>query len=251
MKNLEPKKIKGTGIQLLLAIMIAMHLLFVLIPFSDKSYATTDYPLYDLLDTYFMMAMIFNPIFLAGMVKKVIEIEEQHHMWALLLSFGQSVQRILLNKWKTLAYKLLLVHVCEWGVMLVLASSSTHFEINPDLLMRCGIYFLTSLFINLFFVAFFILIEMKVKKEYFSTFFSIICSMSGIICMLTSKTLSYINPFAWYVTLLNISFVKEGDTFKRLLNDLQIMTFFISLLSLLLLIQVIKNFKNSPSQKEY
>ncbi|MGX7106501.1 hypothetical protein ACWOBE_01750 [Hutsoniella sourekii] len=251
MKNLEPQKIKGIGIQLLLVITIAMHLLFILLHIHDKSFANTEYPLYEILDTYFLVAMIFNPILLAAMVKKVIEIEEKNHMWTLLLSFGQSVPHLLLNKWKTLAYKLLLVHLCEWGVMLVLASSLTHFEINPDLLMRCGIYFLTSLFINLFIVAFFILIEMKVKKEYFSTFFSIICSMSGIICMLTSKTLSYINPFAWYVTLLNISFVKEGDTFKRLLNDLQSRTFFISVLSLLFFILMIKNFKNSPSQKEY
>ncbi|EGS31697.1 hypothetical protein HMPREF9130_0648 [Peptoniphilus sp. oral taxon 375 str. F0436] len=100
------------------------------------------------------------------------------------------------------------------------------------LALRFGLVNLSALMVNLFFLGFFMIVEMKAKKVYTLSFLSIIGGLTGIISMLTSKILTYINPFAWMASLMNLSYVKEGDRFVQVLNPLNFYTLIIALVLL-------------------
>ena len=142
---------------------------------------------------------------------------------------GGKVTSILLDKFKNLAFKLTLLQVIEAIIFFLLARRSPYFSMTSQMLVRCFVVNLSALAINLFFLGFFMVIEMKTKNVYTLSFLSIIGGLTGVISMLTSKILTYINPFAWMASLLNISYVKEGGQFVQVLNPLNFYTLMIAL----------------------
>ena len=68
--------------------------------------------------------------------------------------------------------------------------------------------------------------------------------------MLTSEILSFINPFAWMASLLNISYVKEGDKFVQVLNPINFYTLIIALIFLIASIYYIKTMKSYNLYKD-
>ena len=241
MKNLEIKKNKGLKLNFTILILFAIHLFSILIAFKTKDFQVNKYPLARILDSYLAISLFFNPIALSSLVKKVIEIEEKNNMWQMQISLGIKVQKILLNKIKTLSLKILLIQIIEWLIIIFLASKNINFELDVEIIKRIIIYFLTTLSINISMLLIFIIIEIKSKKIYFSLFFSIVGAMSGIITMLTSKVLSQINPFGLFATILNVNYVKEGDIFRQTLNNINYLSLLISLFYIFLaLIYILK-----------
>lgn len=244
MKNLEIKKNKGLKLNFTILILFAIHLFSIIIAFKTKDFQVNKYPLARILDSYLAISLFFNPIALSSLVKKVIEIEEKNNMWQMQISLGLRVQKILLNKIKTLSLKILLIQIIEWSLIIFLSSKSKNFNLEIDLIKRIVIYFLTTLSINISMLLIFTIIEIKSKKIYFSLFFSIVGAMSGIITMLTSKVLSQINPFGLFASILNINYVKEGQVYRQTLNNINYLTLFISLFYIFLaLIYILKNNK--------
>lgn len=244
MKNLEIKKNKGLKLNFTILILFAIHLFSILIAFKTKDFQVNKYPLARILDSYLAFSLFFNPIALSSLVKKVIEIEEKNNMWQMQISLGLKVQKILLNKIKTLSLKILLIQIIEWSLIIFLSSKSKNFNLEIDLTKRIVIYFLTTFSINISMLLIFTIIEIRSKKIYFSLFFSIVGAMSGIITMLTSKVLSQINPFGLFATILNINYVKDGEVFSETLNNINYLTLLISLFYIFLaLIYILKNNK--------
>lgn len=244
MKNLEIKKNKGLKLNFTILILFAIHLFSILIAFKTKDFQVNKYPLARILDSYLAISLFFNPIALSSLVKKVIEIEEKNNMWQIQISLGLKVQKILLNKIKTLSLKILLIQIIEWSLIIFLSSKSKNFNLEIDLIKRIVIYFLTTFSINISMLLIFTIIEIRSKKIYFSLFFSIVGAMSGIITMLTSKVLSQINPFGLFATILNINYVKDGEVFSETLNNINYLTLLISLFYIFLaLIYILKNNK--------
>ncbi len=244
MKNLEIKKNKGLKLNFTILILFSIHLFSILIAFKTKDFQVNKYPLARILDSYLAISLFFNPIALSSLVKKVIEIEEKNNMWQMQISLGLRVQKILLNKIKTLSLKILLIQIIEWSLIIFLSSKSKNFNLEIDLIKRIVIYFLTTLSINISMLLIFTIIEIKSKKIYFSLFFSIVGAMSGIITMLTSKVLSQINPFGLFATILNINYVKDGEVFRQTINNINYLTLLISLFYIFLaLIYILKNNK--------
>lgn len=230
MKNLEIKKNKGLKLNFTILILFSIHLFSILIAFKTKDFQVNKYPLARILDSYLAISLFFNPLALSSLVKKVIEIEEKNNMWQMQISLGLKVQKILLNKIKTLSLKILLIQIIEWSLIIFLSSKSKNFNLDIDLIKRIVIYFLTTFSINISMLLIFTIIEIKSKKIYFSLFFSIVGAMSGIITMLTSKVLSQINPFGLFATILNINYVKDGEVFRQTMNNINYLTLFISLI---------------------
>ena len=250
MKNLEIKKNKGLKLNLTILILFAIHLFSILIAFKTKDFQVNKYPLARILDSYLAISLFFNPLALSSLVKKVIEIEEKNNMWQMQISLGLRVQKILLNKIKTLSLKILLIQIIEWSLIIFLSSNSKNFNLEIDLIKRIVIYFLTTLSINISMLLIFTIIEIKSKKIYFSLFFSIVGAMSGIITMLTSKVLSQINPFVLFATILNINYVKDGEVFRQTINNINYLTLLISLFYIFLaLFYILKNNKFSLSKE--
>lgn len=244
MKNLEIKKNKGLKLNFTILILFAIHLFSILIAFKTKDFKTNEYPLGKILDSYIAISLFFNPLALSSLVKKVIEIEEKNNMWQMQISLGLKVQKILLNKIKTLSLKILLIQIIEWSLIIFLSSKNINFELDVEIIKRIIIYFLTTLSINISMILIFTIIEIKSKKIYFSLFFSIVGAMSGIITMLTSKVLSQINPFGLFANILNINYVKEGQVYRQTLNNINYLTLLISLFYIFLaLIYILKNNK--------
>ncbi|WP_019124376.1 ABC transporter permease [Peptoniphilus grossensis] len=244
MKNLEIKKNKGLKLNFTILILFSIHLFSILIAFKTTDFQVNKYPLARILDSYLAISLFFNPLALSSLVKKVIEIEEKNNMWQMQISLGLRVQKILLNKIKTLSLKILLIQILEWLLIIFLSSKSKNFNLDIDLIKRIVIYFLTTLSINISMLLIFTIIEIKSKKIYFSLFFSIVGAMSGIITMLTSKVLSQINPFGLFATILNINYVKDGEIFRQTMNNINYLTLLISLFYIFLaLIYILKNNK--------
>lgn len=244
MKNLEIKKNKGLKLNFTILILFAIHLFSILIAFKTKDFQVNKYPLARILDSYLAISLFFNPLALSSLVKKVIEIEEKNNMWQMQISLGLRVQKILLNKIKTLSLKILLIQIIEWLIIIFLASKNINFELDVEIIKRIIIYFLTTFSINISMILIFTIIEIKSKKIYFSLFFSIVGAMSGIITMLTSKVLSQINPFGLFATILNINYVKDGEIFRQTMNNINYLTLLISLFYIFLaLIYILKNNK--------
>lgn len=250
MKNLERKKYKRLGINFLIITVFIAQILMVVGAGLSKSFSESKYPLAYILDTYLFISLLINPILISSLVKKVIEIEEKNNMWQIQIILGEKVNSILLNKFKNLSFKLILLQIIEAIVFLKLAMNSDHFSINGQMILRFGLVNLSALIINLFFLGLFMIIEMKTKKVYTLSFISIIGGLTGIITMLTSKILAYINPFAWMASLLNISYVNEGNKFVQVLNPINFYTVIIALIFLILSIIYLKSMKSYKLWKD-
>ena len=118
------------------------------------------------------------------------------------------------------------------------------------MILRFLIVNLSALIINLFFLGFFMIIEMKTKKVYTLSFISIVGGLTGVITMLTSEIFSLVNPFAWMASLLNISYVKEGDKFIQVLNPINFYTLIIALIFLVASLFYLKTMKSYNLYKD-
>ena len=244
MKNLERKKYKRLGINFLIIVVFIAQMLMVAGVSHSKSFAEGAYPLAYILDTYLFISLLINPILISSIVKKVIEIEEKNNMWKIQIMLGEKVNHILINKFKNLSLKLILLQALEALFFILLARKSVNFNMNSEMLLRFLLVNLSALIINLFFLGFFMIVEMKSKKVYTLSFISIIGGLTGIITMLTSKALSFINPFAWMASLLNVSYVIENQNFVQVLNPINFYTIIIAFAFLVLMIIYIKTMKS-------
>lgn len=244
MKNLERKKYKRLGINFLIIVVFIAQMLMVAGVSHSKSFAEVAYPLAYILDTYLFYSLLINPILISSLVKKVIEIEEKNNMWKIQIMLGEKVNHILINKFKNLSLKLILLQALEALFFILLARKSVNFNMNSEMLLRFLLVNLSALIINLFFLGFFMIVEMKSKKVYTLSFISIIGGLTGIITMLTSKVLSFINPFAWMASLLNVSYVIENQNFVQVLNPINFYTIIIAFAFLVLMIIYIKTMKS-------
>ena len=244
MKNLERKKFKRLGINFLIIVVFIGQMLMVAGVSHSKSFAEVAYPLAYILDTYLFYSLLINPILISSLVKKVIEIEEKNNMWKIQIMLGEKVNHILINKFKNLSLKLILLQALEALFFILLARKSVNFNMNSEMLLRFLLVNLSALIINLFFLGFFMIVEMKSKKVYTLSFISIIGGLTGIITMLTSKVLSFINPFAWMASLLNVSYVIENQNFVQVLNPINFYTIIIAFAFLVLMIIYIKTMKS-------
>ncbi len=250
MKNLERKKYKRLGINFLIIIVFFAQMLMVAGVSFSKSFSNSKYPLSYILDTYLFISLLINPILISSLVKKVIEIEEKNKMWQMQIILGEKINSILLDKFKNLSLKLTLLQIIEATFFLVMAERSINFNVNSKIILRFGVINISALIINLFFLGLFMIIEMKTKKVYTLSFISIVGGLTGIITMLTSKVLSYINPFAWMSSLLSISYVKDGNEFVQVLNPINFYTLIIAITLLILSIIYLKAMKSYNLWKE-
>lgn len=250
MKNLERKKFKRLGINFLILIVFISQMLIVTGQSFSKSFLESKVPLSYIMDTYLFISLLINPILISSLVKKVLEIEEKNKMWQMQIILGEKVNYILLDKFKNLSLKLFLLQIIEAISFIFLAMKSKNFIINNEMILRFLVVNLSSLIINLFFLGFFMIIEMKAKKVYTLSFISIVGGLTGVITMLTSEIFSLVNPFAWMASLLNISYVKEGDKFIQVLNPINFYTLIIALIFLVASIFYIKKMKSYNLYKD-
>ena len=171
-------------------------------------------------------------------------------MWQMQLILGRKVSSILFDKFKNLSLKLVLLQIVEAGVFLLLVKKSPHFSMSDDMVLRFALVNLSAILINLFFLGLFMIIEMKTKRVYTLSFISIIGGLTGIITMLTSNTLTYINPFAFMASLLNISYVSDGGKFIQVLNPINFYTPIIALTLLIVCLGYLKAMKTYNLYKD-
>ena len=146
MANLERKKYKRLGINFLMLIVFLGQMLIVLGASFNKSFPQSSYPLAYILDTYLFISLLINPILISSLVKKVIEIEEKNKMWQMQIILGERVNSILLDKFKNLSFRLLLLQIIEALVFLALARRSDYFHMTGGLALRFGLVNLCLLY---------------------------------------------------------------------------------------------------------
>ncbi len=241
MKNLERKKYKRLKINLLILIVFLIQTLMVVGFSNSKSFAASKYPLSYIMDTYLFISLLMNPILVSSLAKKVIEIEEKNKMWQMQIMLGGRVNTILINKFKILSIKLVFLQLIEAIVFILAARKGVNFSLGKEVLIRFLVFNLSVIVINLFFLAIFMILEMKVKKVYALSFISIVGGLTGVITMLTSQVLAYINPFAWMASLLNISYVNDGGRFIQILNPINPYTLIIAFTLLILSLVYLKS----------
>lgn len=251
MKNIESLKFKHLKINILFLLMFFAHVFIILFMGFDKSFINDKLPVYSLVDGYLIFSIVFNPIILSSIIKRTIEIEDKNNMWQIQLILGENINKILINKIKLISKKLIFTLILEFILILLIACRSINFNLNFELVTRFLIIFFSVLFINIFTILIFTIIEMKVTSIYFTSFFSIVGALSGIISMLTSKTICFFNPFAWFSTLINISYIRKNDKFINILNPQQYLTLIITFILLTIGITYIKKMRKFNLKKEF
>ena len=240
MINTESKKYKGLGLYALLILMLCVHVPVLGVIGFTNSFAEEIYPLFSLLDAYFLFQLIFNPVLLSSLVKKVVEIEEKNNMFQLQEMLGVEPSTLLFRKWSWLSLRLFILQLIEWALILHMAARSDHFHFSQVASTRVAVVFCSQWLIASAFVALFLILDTRSKSPYFTLFFSMGGALFGILSMLTSRVLTFINPFAWNSSLLSISFVKGSEGFTRVINPVPWLSLAVSLAGLLICLFMIK-----------
>ena len=236
----ESKKYKSLGLYALLFLMLCVHVPFLGILAFAHSFEKEIHPLFTLLDAYYMFQLIFNPVLLSSLVKKVVEIEEKNNMFQLQEMLGVEPSTLLLRKWSWLSLRLIILQLIEWALILLMAARSDHFNLSQVASAHVTVVFLSQWLIASAFVALFLILDTRSKSPYFTLFFSMAGALSGILSMLTSRVLTLINPFAWSSSLLTISYIKESEGFTRVINPVPWLSLAVSLAGLLICLFIIK-----------
>ncbi|MEJ8785689.1 hypothetical protein [Peptoniphilus sp. HCN-40583] len=236
----ESRKYKGLGLYPLLFLMLCVHVPVLGVIGFTKSFTEEAYPLFSLLDAYFLFQLIFNPVLLSSLVKKVVEIEEKNNMFQLQEMLGVEPSTLLLRKWSWLSLRLFILQLIEWALILHMAARSDHFHLSQVASAHVAVAFCSQWLITSTFVALFLLLDTRAKSPYFTLFLSMGGALFGILSMLTSRALTFINPFAWYSSLLSISFVKGSEGFDRVINPVPWPSLAASLTGLLICLFIIK-----------
>lgn len=240
MINTESKKYKGLGLYPLLFLMLCVHVPVLGVVAFEHSFRQDTYPLFSLLDAYLLFQLIFNPVLLSSLVKKVVEIEEKNNMFQLQEMLGVEPSTLLMRKWSWLSLRLFILQLIEWALILHMAARSDHFHLSQVASAHVAVVFFSQWLTTSAFVALFLLLDTRAKSPYFTLFLSMGGALFGILSMLTSRVLTFINPFAWYSSLLSISFVKGSEGFDRILNPTPWSSLVASFTGLLICLFIIK-----------
>lgn len=249
MIHTESRKYKGLRLYALLILMLCVHVPVLGVIGFTNSFAEEIYPLFTLLDAYFLFQLIFNPVLLSSLVKKVVEIEEKNNMFQLQEMLGVEPSTLLFRKWSWLSLRLSFLQLLEWALILLMAARSDYFHLSQVASARVAVVFCSQWLIASAFVALFLILDTRSKSPYFSLFFSMGGALSGILFMLTSRILTLINPFAWNSSLLSISFVKGSEGFTRVINPVPWLSLAVSLAGLLICLFMIKKHTRIRSDK--
>lgn len=249
MINTESKKYKGLGLYALMFLMLCAHVTVLGVVAFNSSFTKDIYPLFSLLDSYFLIQLIINPVLLSSLVKKLVEIEEKNNMFQLQEMLGVEPSTLLFRKWSWLGLRLFLLQLIEWALILHMATRSDHFHLSQVASTHVVVIFCSQWLIASTFVALFLIIDTRSKSPYFTLFFSMGGALSGILSMLTSRTLTFINPFAWSSSLLSISYIKGSEGFARVLNPTPWLSLAVSLAGLLICLIIIKKHTHIRSDK--
>ena len=249
MIHTESRKYKGLRLYALLILMLCVHVPVLGVIGFTNSFAEEIYPLFTLLDAYFLFQLIFNPVLLSSLVKKVVEIEEKNNMFQLQEMLGVEPSTLLFRKWSWLSLRLSFLQLLEWALILLMAARSDHFHLSQVASARVAVVFCSQWLIASAFVALFLILDTRSKSPYFTLFFSMGGALSGILFMLTSRILTLINPFAWYSSLLSISFIKGSEGFDRVINPVPWPSLAASLTGLLICLFMIKKHTRIRSDK--
>ena len=249
MTSMESRKYKGLGLYALLFLMLCVHVPILGVIGFTNSFTEEIYPLFSLLDAYFLFQLIFNPVLLSSLVKKVVEIEEKNNMFQLQEMLGVEPSTLLFRKWSWLSLRLFILQLVEWALILHMAARSNHFHLSQLASARVAVVFCSQWLIASAFVALFLILDTRSKSPYFTLFFSMGGALSGILFMLTSRILTLINPFAWYSSLLSISFIKGSEGFDRVINPVPWPSLAASLTGLLICLFMIKKHTRIRSDK--
>ncbi len=249
MINSESRKYKGLKLYALLFLMLCVHVPVLGVIGFTNSFAEEIYPLFSLLDAYYMFQLIFNPVLLSSLVKKVVEIEEKNNMFQLQEMLGMEPSTLLFRKWSWLSLRLFILQLVEWALILHMAARSSYFNFSQVASARVAVVFCSQWLIASAFVALFLILDTRSKSPYFTLFFSMGGALSGILSMLTSHALTLINPFAWYSSLLSISYVKGSESFTRVINPVPWLSLAVSLAGLLICLFMIKKHTRIRSDK--
>lgn len=249
LNNTESSKYKGLRLYVLLFLMLCVHVVVLGVIAFEGSFIKDIYPLFSLLDAYFLFHLIFNPVLLSALVKKVVEIEEKNNMFQLQEMLGVEPSTLLFRKWSWLSLRLFILQLVEWVLILQMAARSNHFHLSQVTSTHVAVIFFSQWLIASAIVAFFLILDTRSKSPYFTLFFSMGGALSGILSMLTSRVLTLINPFAWDSSLLSISYVKGSEGFDRVLNPTPWLSLVVSLAGLLICLLIIKKHTRIRSDK--
>ena len=240
MIHTESRKYKGLGLYPLLFLMLCVHVPVLGVIGFTNSFTEEIYPLFSLLDAYYMFQLIFNPVLLSSLVKKLVEIEEKNNMFQLQEMLGVEPSTLLMRKWSWLSLRLFFLQILEWALILHMAARSSYFNFSQVASARVAVLFCSQWLISSAFVALFLILDTRAKSPYFTLFFAMGGALSGILSMLTSRILTLINPFAWNASLLSLSFVKGSEGFTRVINPVPWPSLAVSLAGLLICLFMIK-----------
>ena len=229
--------------------MLCVHVPVLGVIAFEHSFRQDIYPLFSLLDGYFLFQLIFNPVLLSSLVKKVVEIEEKNNMFQLQEMLGVEPSTLLMRKWSWLSLRLFILQLIEWALILHMAARSDHFHPSQVASAHVAVVFFSQWLTTSAFVALFLLLDTRAKSPYFTLFLSMGGALFGILSMLTSRVLTFINPFAWYSSLLSISFVKGSEGFDRVINPVPWPSLVASLAGLLICLFMIKKHTRIRSDK--
>lgn len=245
----ESRKYRGLRLYALLSLMLCVHIPVLGVVAFEHSFSQDIYPLFSLLDGYFLFQLIFNPVLLSSLVKKVVEIEEKNNMFQLQEMLGVEPSTLLFRKWSWLSLRLFLLQLIEWALILHMAARSSYFNFSQVASARVAVVFFSQWLIASAFVALFLILDTRAKSPYFTLFFAMGGALSGILSMLTSRVLTLINPFAWNSSLLSLSFVKSSEGFTRVINPVPWLSLAVSLAGLLICLFMIKKHTRIRSNK--
>lgn len=240
MINTESRKYRGLGLYVLLFLMLCAHVVVLGVVAFESSFVKDIYPLFSLLDAYFLIQLIINPILLSSLVKKVVEIEEKNNMFQLQEMLGVEPSKLLFKKWSWLSLRLFVLQLIEWALILHMAARSSYFNFSQVASAHVAVIFCSQWLITSAFVALFLILDTRAKSPYFTLFFSMGGDLSGILFMLTSRVLTFFNPFAWNSSLFSISYIKGSEGLSRVLNPTPWLSLAVSLAGLLICLTIIK-----------
>lgn len=217
--NLEKKKYKGIKLSLIFLIFLIISIGVIGTTLFSKDFQmtmnSTGHSWDSIFDGYFIFKVILNPILLALLASKSVELENQGNMWKFLKTCGVDLKEIFIIKLKYIFSLYFLYQLIEWVVIIGIARLIGLKESLP--IYKFLIKFFSQLSISFLIMVFHYLLALRFENQLITISVSLIGTLIGIMTLYISKFISYIVPYSMYGLLTGLqSTVESPGVFKTI-----------------------------------
>ncbi|WP_101773965.1 ABC transporter permease [Peptostreptococcus faecalis] len=229
---LEKRKYKHSFLPLLIVAFLFIDLCLLGANFFNSSFQSTmnntGYSWMKIMDSLFIFKCVSNPIFLAVLSSKSIDLENQGNMWQYLKTCNVEFKDIYKYKFIYIFRLYFLYQILEWVMMIGTAKVIGLEESFP--IFRMVVYFSSQLAISFMIMTIHYNLAIKYKNQLITISISLLGSIAGVISMLLPRFISYLVPYSWYAQLLSISYkFVDKDNFIVSINNLNYFPMLISI----------------------